>query len=111
MNNLFNVSRELNQQTVTVPVMVRLNVGDRSSSVHISAGGYYSYQWNRKSFLGEETYRSHQWGLGWGFGVRLGYNWDLSFMALYQVNHLFGGAGLPKAYKNLSSCTLTYYFL
>ena len=111
VNNLFNVSRELNQQTVTVPVMVRLNVGDRSSSVHISAGGYYSYQWNRKSFLGEETYRSHQWGLGCGFGVRLGYNWDLSFMALYQVNHLFGGAGLPKAYKNLSSCTLTYYFL
>ena len=96
---------------ITVPVMVRLNVGDRSSSVHIRAGGYYSYQWNRKSFLGEETYRSHQWGLGCGFGVRLGYNWDLSFMALYQVNHLFGGAGLPKAYKNLSSCTLTYYFL
>jgi hypothetical protein len=90
--------------------MLRLSVGDHSSSLYISAGGYYSYNLQSGFYYSEEPCRTHQWGWGFDFGFRLGYNWDLRCMMLYQINPLFSDAQMPRAHNTLSSFTLTYYF-
>ena len=111
IDDLFNSSQKLTQQSVTIPLMLRLSVGDHSSSLYISAGGYYSYNLQSGFYYSEEPCRTHQWGWGFDFGFRLGYNWDLRCMMLYQINPLFSDAQMPRAHNTLSSFTLTYYFL
>lgn len=111
IDDLFNSSQKLTQQSVTIPLMLRLSVGDHSSSLYISAGGYYSYNLQSGFYYSEEPCRTHQWGWGFDFGFRLGYNWDLRCMMLYQINPLFNDAAMPRTLNTYSAFTLTYYLL
>lgn len=132
----YHNSLRLRQQSLTVPLMLRLSVGTRSTYLYCSAGGYYSYNINSefspkevaiKSNLEANSgvnnnpiFNTHQWGWGFDFGFRLGYNWDFRCVMLYQINQLFidsqiangpNDNGFPHAHHSLSSFTLTYYFL
>ena len=122
---LYDNILRLRQQSVTVPLMLRYSVGGRSSDFYISFGGYYSHSINSQFYFTEEVAdidkpsyttspqpcRTNQWGLGWDFGFRLGYNWDLRCAFFYQLNPLFNDAAMPRTLNTCSSFTLTYYLL
>lgn len=122
---LYNDILRLRQQSVTVPLMLRYSIGDHTAAMYLSFGGYYSYNINSQfSFTKEvaaidkpaytnspQPCRTHQWGLGWDFGFRLGYNWDLRCAFLYQLNPLFNDANMPRTLNTYTSFTLTYYLM
>ena len=122
---LYDNILRLRQQSVTVPLMLRYSVSGRSSDFYISFGGYYSHSINSLFYFTKEVAdidkpsyttspqpcRTHQWGLGWDFGFRLGYSWDLRCAFFYQLNPLFNNATMPRTLNTYSSFTLTYYLL
>ncbi len=122
---LYNDILRLRQQSVTVPLMLRYSIGGRSAALFLSFGGYYSYNINSQFYFTKEVAaidkpayttspqpcHTHQWGLGWDFGFRLGYNWDVRCAFLYQLNSLFNDASMPRTLNTFTSFTLTYYLM
>lgn len=118
VNNPFGAGYNIYQQSLTVPLMVQWCPELLMKMYYFNLGGFYSRVFDggffgRKSTSGGPAYSAseNQWGIAWGFGLRLGYHWQMDFSYLYQLNDLFDtSTGLPKARKDIFSLTLGYYF-
>ena len=119
--NAYENSYRLRQHAITAPVLLQLNLGDVSTAVYLNLGGYYGrnlsgtiHSTNKPMTDNAPTYKhvnADEWGIAWGFGLKLGYHWQLGFTALYQLNQLFDtGAGMQLSRDTRSSAKLTYYF-
>lgn len=119
--NAYENSYRLCQHAITAPVLLQLNLGDVSTAVYLNLGGYYGRNLsgtirstNKPMTDNAPTYKhvnADEWGIAWGFGLKLGYHWQLGFTALYQLNQLFDtGDGMQLSRDTRSSAKLTYYF-
>ena len=121
--DLYSNTLRLRQHALTVPVMLQINIGEPTFSAYLNFGGYYSYSIASQFYhIQEPTHAhtlptdlapccTHQYGIAWGFGFRLGYNWNFGCTFLYQLNPLFEAVGMPRTLNTMSSFNLTYYFL
>ena len=121
--DLYSNTLRLRQHALTVPVMLQINIGEPTFSAYLNFGGYYSYSIASQFYHIQEPAHAHtlptdlapccthQYGIAWGFGFRLGYNWNFGCTFLYQLNPLFEAVGMPRTLNTMSSFNLTYYFL
>ena len=106
------------QNAVTVPLMLQWCPEMLMNMYYFNLGGYYSRVLDgkfdgRSSTSGGPDYSApaDQWGIAWGFGLRVAYKWQIDFSYYYQLNDLFDtSTGLPNAHKDIFSFTLGYYF-
>lgn len=105
----------IEQHSLLVPVMFQLHSKDPSAGAYFNMGGFYGRVLDGRFYEkgGGPAYdaQENQWGLVWGFGFRIAYNWMLDFSYYYQFNNLFDTSnGLPKARKTFFTFSLGYIF-
>lgn len=114
----FGPGYSMMQHAVTVPLMLQWCPEMLMNMYYFNLGGFYSrvldggfYSPNTTPGGPAYSASANQWGIAWGFGLRVAYHWQMDFSYYYQLNDLFNtSTGLPKAHKNMFSLTLGYYF-
>ena len=114
----FGPGYSMMQHAVTVPLMLQWCPEMLMNMYYFNLGGFYSrvldggfYSPNTTPGGPAYSASANQWGIAWGFGLRVAYHWQMDFSYYYQLTDLFNtSTGLPKAHKNMFSLTLGYYF-
>ena len=119
-DNAFGEGYRIRQESITVPLMLQMDVYTPGLAAHLQMGGYFNYLMYGGTYAnGEEMPAGvpkfqvpspYRGGLGWGFGFRIG-SVSLDFLYLYQLGDIFDtSGGLPKANGNEASFRLGYFF-
>lgn len=113
-DDIFGEPDGMRQQSVVVPMQLRVMLGDPSQSLNIGFGGFYGYRFAGKLNLAgsgvESLDNQHQYGLVWSIEERLA-NLSLDFTFYYQMQECVAQHGIvPAGTKNAFTFTLGWYF-